>query len=473
MVEIGMDGYLIGMVTSGALMTAGGILLPITGIARILESKQLDDLEKFNKKIGLDKGMTFFSLSALVMFFISSKYDNKYTKGASDIIGGPMGGMNVLYLNDNLRGFIASKKAIQTKLIYMSRYIHALKTLSTLALKNEVLSTEFPQLKNINKELKKLAKKSNDVKQLLELLETETFKGEADFFSWYGRMSIAYRLLYSVKEKLLPFIMTGAQLDVYSSSATLVREFKDQHIAFCFPEYLTNQEYPQVILHDFWNPAIDPNKAIPNSLTIGGTEAQNIMVTGPNAGGKSTTMKGVVLNIILAQSLGIAATQSLSFTPFSTIMTYMNIPDDIAAGKSHFRAEAARAREILRGAQTATKGEFTFVIVDEVFNGTTFHEAQAATYALLEEIISNPYTSCVAVTHLPAIPVAAEKSGKFKIYKVTSSFKENGSILYSHKLHTGISQEPSIAFKILKEEGFNDRFLDKATDFLAEHKGKL
>ncbi len=474
LVEVGSTGYLLTNLGMSALLVTGAVVLPITGVSRLIDEKSATTqwLEKFNSKEGFGKGMAFLSMTAFILSKFSIQSDNKYSKSASDIIGAPMSGMNVFYVADSLKGFIATKNALQTKLIYVARYIKALRHLSLLAQKNPTLSAYFPELKNLNKNLKLLSKKSKDIEKLLSLLETSTFKGDSGFFSWYGRTAVAYQLLCSTKDLLLPFVMTGAQLDVYTSSSKLIREFKDKNITFCFPTYL-HAEQPTVAIEDFWNPAINIHKAVPNSLEIGTHNLpHNVMVTGPNAGGKSTTMKGLVINIILGQSLGIAPAKSFSFTPFSTIMTYMNIPDDIVAGKSHFRAEASRAKNLLSAAQSSDKNHFTFIILDEVFNGTTFDEAQAATYALLEEIVENPYTTCIAVTHLPHIPAMAERSGKFGVYRVTSSMTPEGTVHYSHKLQNGISKEPSIAFKILKQEGFDDKFLNKASDFLQAHKGK-
>jgi len=471
-VEIANTGYLVGIIGSNLMLATGGIVLPALGIARLINEKSSvsERLEAFNEKHLLDKKLELFSISALALSFFATKYTNKYTKSASEIIGAPMSGMNVLTVGDTMKGLVSLKNCIQTKLMYLARYMNALKNLSALAQKNPILSKYFPELKDLNKQLKLLEKKFKDIAQLLHILKTDTFKGEPSFFSWYGRMYVGYQLFSSNKDLFLPYMMTGAQLDTYISTSKLMREFKDRDITFCFPSYL-DTELPTLEIQDFWNPAIDPKRAISNSLVIGHDDhPHNVMVTGPNAGGKSTTMKGLVLNIILAQSLGIAAAKSFSLTPFSTIMTYMNIPDDIMAGKSHFRAEASRAKNLLTAAQSSTDNHFTFIILDEVFNGTTFDEAQAATYALLEAIIENQYTTCIAVTHLPHIPSMAEKSGKFGLYKVTSSINCEGLIHYSHKLKSGISREPSIAFKILKQEGFDDKFLTRASEFLHTHR---
>lgn len=472
LVEIAATGELIGRVGSGIMLTTGALILPVLGVARMIDHPITNKIENFDAEHGFSKALGFGSLTAFVLAKIASNYKNAYTESASNIIGAPMSGMNVLYLPDSLRGFITMKRSIQIKLMYLSRYINALQRLSHLAEENSVLSINFPELKNLNENITILKKNHQDIEQLLSILDTKTFKGEPDFFSWYGRMYVAYQLFSSKKDLFLPLIMTGAQLDVFISSSRLIREFKNHNVSFCFPEYL-DSEFPSIEIQNFWNPAIDHHRAIPNSLTMGDYNLpHNVMVTGPNAGGKSTTMKGLVMNIILAQSLGIAPSEKMRFTPFNTIMTYMNIPDDIVSGKSHFRAEASRAYNLLKASQSSQKNHFTFIILDEVFNGTTFHEAQAATFALLESIIENPYTTCIAVTHLPHIPTAAEKSGKFGIYKVTSSITTEGLIHYSHKLQSGISKEPSIAFKILKQEGFDDKFLNKASNFLQTHKEK-
>ena len=70
----------------------------------------------------------------------------------------------------------------------------------------------------------------------------------------------------------------------------------------------------------------------------------NFLITGPNAGGKSTLIKSLTLCILLSQTLCISPAENLILTPFKLVNTYLNIPD--CKGKeSLFEAEMHRARD--------------------------------------------------------------------------------------------------------------------------------
>ena len=94
-----------------------------------------------------------------------------------------------------------------------------------------------------------------------------------------------------------------------------------------------------------WNPFIPRKKAVANSIIMDSQEnRRNVILTGPNAGGKSTFITGITLNVLLAQTLSITTAQSVILTPFNKINTYINLADNIAEGKSLFLCEADRAQ---------------------------------------------------------------------------------------------------------------------------------
>ncbi len=393
------------------------------------------------------------------------------------IVLGITTGYPALFFPDYFRYVVNFRKCIQTKLMHTARYIDALREISKITRSNEMLAQQFPALANLEEELDDLCQKSPDFGQFVGLLKTKTFKGkEASFFSWYGRVNVAYQLLHGVKNNLIHPMMVVGELDAFLSCTRLVKELESKNDPICFATYLKDSDQPSVTITDFWNPSVIGRKAVTNSLIIGGKDnPKNIIVTGPNAGGKSTTMKGLLVNVVLAQTFGIATARSFVFTPFAKIITYLNITDDIAAGKSHFKAGACRARELIKTTQSVSEKEFSLTAVDEVFNGTTFYEGQAAAYALIEQLSTFPHNICVTITHFPQVPrLEFEYPHVFANYKVTVSFGPDGSMNYPYKIERGISEQ-NIALEILKIEGFNDTFLTKATEILAQNpetKGK-
>ena len=280
-------------------------------------------------------------------------------------------------------------------------------------------------------------------------------------------MYVSYKILTNMKHKFVPFMARSGELDAYLSCAKLIKNSENRRASFCFPNYVTNVTQPFVQGQDFWNPAIDPEKVVSSSLTIGHQARPNIIVTGPNAGGKSTVIKGLILNIIMSQSLGIAAARSFTFTPFNNIITYLNITDDIAAGNSHFKAGVLRAKDLIEAAEKQKGANFSFTAVDEVFNGTSHEEGQAAAYSLIEQLGSYRNNMCVTITHFPKVTFLEKDTNNFTNYRVTVQKDRQGRISYPYRLEKGIANQ-SIAIDILKQEGFSATFLNKAQQILNE-----
>jgi ABC-type multidrug transport system fused ATPase/permease subunit len=352
------------------------------------------------------------------------------------------------------------------KISLLAKYLSHLKEMANFVKEHPVLTDSMPAVKKFTQSIKNLKTKNDDFGKLIELLETSTFKGEYSWLSYFSRVLVAYKLMLEQKENFVPAMLAVGELDAQLTIAKLYKEFEKKPVKFCFPKYLTCDDSdgkPAIKATKFWNPFLDPKKAVPNSIEIGhkfGTP-QGVVITGPNAAGKSTITKAIILSVILGQSLGIAPANSLTFTPASKIMTYLNITDDIASGNSHFQAGVIRARELLEASKNLNPGEFGLFALDEAFNGTTFDEGQVAAFTLIKKLGQNRMGICVTNTHFPMISTLEEKTGLFKNYKVSVIDEPGKNIIYTFTLEEGISRQ-NVALKILKEEGFGDEFIDEA-----------
>jgi DNA mismatch repair protein MutS len=414
-------------------------------------------LQDFDNSIG-------YSILGLSLVAMKYFFTNKLTTSAMTTFGVTKIGWQLWYFPMYMKCMLTYRRCIQTKLIHVATYINSAKEILTIIEQNKKLSSLMPEIQGIESKIEELKTKSQDLQHLLDLLSKNTFKGKASFFSLVGRVFAAYRMMCEIKDQLVPMMVAIGELDTQMSIAKLYKEFETQSLPFCFPAYLEPEKElaPSINIEDFWYPVIDQEKAVTNSLSLGtrNGKSKNIIITGPNAGGKSTTIKALVCNLILAQSLGIAPSQELTFTPFERIVSYLNITDDIAAGNSHFKAGVMRARELIETTKLEPN-QFSFTTIDEVFNGTTFKEGQAAAYSLIKALGLNEANICTTCTHFPIISTLEKETGVFDNYKVSIFEDSTGKINYPYKLESGISDQ-IITFKILKEEGFGDEFLSEA-----------
>lgn len=339
---------------------------------------------------------------------------------------------------------------LQIRMTAVASYINALKKLAAIINTDPVLS-RFIDVFAFNNLFTEQSSLSSDAKKLLALLDHNTFAGEASVFSLSGRVLAAHRLMQKVKEELVPECAFGGQIDAYLSTAKVFKKHQDTLAQFCFPEYIEKSLIPLVKAEEFWNLFIDANSVVVNNLLIGSDNPNNIILTGPNTGGKSTVIKGLLINIFLAQTLGIAPAKSLQFTLFANLNCYLNITDDLTAGTSLFKAEVLRAKALINSVRNLNEGEFSFTIIDEVFSGTSPKEGEEAALMFAQELGAISNSICTIATHFPRLTDELSDA-HYKNYKVTVYKDAEDKWMRPYKLEEGKSLL-NIAMDLLREEG--------------------
>lgn len=304
------------------------------------------------------------------------------------------------------------------------------------------------------------------MKKLILLLHTKTFKGKPTFFALQGRVRVAYALIEEIKGELVPALIALAEIEAYLSCANLYLEHEGKENGYTFATYL-EQDTPYIKVDGMWNPFVGSKKSIANSIELGGNAPLNIILTGPNAGGKSTFSKGLTLNVLLAQTIGIVPAKALSFTPFAKINTYMNIADDTAGGNSLFKSEVMRVQELLKTITNLPKNQFSFSVMDEIFSGTSPREGEAAGYAVAKNIRLHKNSIAVIATHFPRLKKLEAESSDFKNYQVRVIKNSDGTLTYPFKLELGAADQ-NVAFDILKLEGLDGSIVADAYAALNE-----
>ena len=453
-----------------ACEAASTILLPAIAYFLITNNRtKAKTLTKFAQKhMGLSTLTAFFSGLGIFSWALKKSSKSKWTEGLNHTAVAANYGMLVYYAYDSLKGNAVLLKCLQKKLMAVAHYIRALSTFRDLFVSNPLLKEKLQAIKNIDLVLNDIPAQSPDFKELLENLQTDTFMGEPSLLSFAGRILATFKLMHEQKDHLSAAFMALAEVDAFMAIARLYNEQSTTTNGWCFAEFIENGQGPSVELEDFWNPFLDAEKAVANSLAFGAHgNPRTFIITGPNEGGKSTIMmKGVPLCIILAQSFGIAPAKKMRLTPFYKVITYLNITDDLAAGNSHFKAGVVRAQKLLEMANSLQDHHYGFISADEVFNGTTYREGQAAAYSLIEYLGKHPKILCTTATHFPLITSLEEKnSSLFKNYKVSIAYDKDGQLKYPFKIEPGISHQ-NIALDILRKEGFDHDFLSRAQDVL-------
>lgn len=340
---------------------------------------------------------------------------------------------------------------LQQRLIGVADLINCLKQIENIADQDSVIKDGLQYFDRIGLLFEHAKAEKTNLAALTNLLQTRTFKGDPSFFSLSGRVRAAYNLMDATKENLIGVMESIGEVDACLSIAKLYKEFENQRVNYAFVNYVENDK-PYIKLVDFWNPIVNPGVVVPNSLELGKDgDARNIILTGSNTGGKSTILKGVMLNILLAQTLGIAPATEATMTPFTNICTYLNIKDDTALGNSSFKAEVLRAQSIINTVGALQDGEFAFIVVDELFKGTSADKGQDAAYDVVKHLSQSDKSCFIMATHYPKLTTLSDEVATIKNCKIDVLKDDAGHLIRPFKLEDGISQN-NVAQDILKEE---------------------
>lgn len=215
---------------------------------------------------------------------------------------------------------------------------------------------------------------------------------------------------------------------------------------------------PYLCLNNFYHICLNSKTAIRNSIQFD-ENCRSLIITGPNAAGKSTLIKSILVNILLAQTICVGAYDNMTFTPFMYINSQINIPD-CKGTTSLFEAEMFRCKDILN--RISILPGLAFSVMDELFNSTNFIEGIAGSYAIMKKLTEYPNVLNMVTTHLIYLTKLRKHNKSIETYKMCATV-QNETITYSYKLQKGISNQ-YIALEILKQNNFDDSIIKTALE---------
>ena len=137
---------------------------------------------------------------------------------------------------------------------------------------------------------------------------------------------------------------------------------------------------------------------------------KHVVLTGSNASGKSTALKMLLLNVLLAQSWGVVCAKRMSWTPFTTIRGYLFTTDECGR-ESLFQAQIRRIEEFIEETADLPPSQHSLLVVDEILNSTNPIEAMLLSYQYARNIGTRLSGRCrmVMTTHYPVLTTLAKQ----------------------------------------------------------------
>ena len=222
--------------------------------------------------------------------------------------------------------------------------------------------------------------------------------GYTNYFGFILNLLFLWNLRYAVKvEALMKELKPQLPLwvEAFAEFEALISFgiYRFKNPKFTEPKAITG--YQKLETTSLYHPLIDKENSVGNSFEIGNTENVAI-ITGANMTGKSTFLRTVGANLVLAMNGLPVDAESFSFQPMK-LFTSMRTSDSLNDGSSYFHAEIFRLKEIMSDLENKTP---LFIILDEILKGTNSADKLTGSKLFLEKIISlkTPF-SCLIATH--------------------------------------------------------------------------
>ena len=315
----------------------------------------------------------------------------------------------------HIRGFIHSESSTgQTVYIEPEQ---------TLELNNELVSLSFAEKREIEKLLKELTKRIGQSSSELKLaLETLSYID-----------SIFARAKYSVE-------IIGSFPEIDSS-----KDF-----------YLSDARHPILLKRN------GKAKTVPLDVTI--KDQKIILITGPNAGGKTVVLKTIGLLASMVNSgIHIPASPDSNFPLFTNVLLDIGDTQSIEDDLSTFSSHLSNIKNILDDAD-----EKSLVLFDEIGTGTDPAEGSALAVAILLQL-RDKKSIVFATTHHGSLKLVAHDLDGFENSAMEFDSK---NLMPTYKFNQGVPGS-SYAFEVAKRIGFDDNFLSLAEQYLDKDKHTL
>jgi hypothetical protein len=239
-------------------------------------------------------------------------------------------------------------------------------------------------------------------------------------------------------EKLNDWLNVLSETDALISLAN----FTNNHPTFVFPE-IQEGEF-SILSKNLGHPLLRENKRVCNDFEVSGW-SKVLIVTGANMAGKSTFLRTVGVNLILARTGAPVCAEKMVFTPIE-IYTNMRTTDSLLKDESYFFAELKRIKGVLDWLQ---KGEHIFVILDEMLKGTNSVDKLNGSRELLRKLVQYKSVSLIATHDLKLSEMETEFPQKVfnKCFEIRI---ENDELVFDYKLSDGVTKTMNATFLMRK-----------------------
>jgi hypothetical protein len=287
-------------------------------------------------------------------------------------------------------------------------------------LKSKYISRAAPSSHSI-KTLKKILDKTDIRLNPLVFIPLNVF-----FFWDLQQVLILEKWKEKNKEHIGEWFQSLAEIESLSSLANL----SFNHPDWTFPNLI--KEHGIVVAESLGHPLIPKEKLVTNSFSTKASGGLNL-ITGSNMAGKSTFLRSVGVNIVLAMMGSAVCAEAFTVSNMKVISS-MRVNDNLEENTSTFYAELKKLKEVI---EAVNRNEKVFLLLDEILRGTNSADRHTGSKALIKQLILHHAVGLIATHDLVLAKLADEFPDKLHNYHFDVQVAED-ELYFDYKLKRGV-----------------------------------
>jgi hypothetical protein len=347
-----------------------------------------------------------------------------------------------LWLRDRVRRVVAP----------LERRAHDLAVFHGVLARLEREEFSSPRLAELRAALRTTAKPPSErIEQLLALIELLDSKRNLYFapfaalFLWTTQIAFALEAWRAATgPSIRGWLAAVAQFEALGALATYAAENPEDP----FPEVVEGG--PLYDGEGLGHPLLPKPVCVCNDVRLGGDAPALLIVSGSNMSGKSTLLRTVGVNAVLALAGAPVRARRLRVSPL-TVGATLRIQDSLQAGKSRFFAEVLRVRQLV-GLARGTRP--LLFLLDELFAGTNSHDRRQGAEAVVRTLVEVGAVGLITTHDLALTHIAERLDGRAANVHFEDHFEEGGGVTFDYRMRPGVVQR-SNALALMRSVGLD------------------
>lgn len=243
-----------------------------------------------------------------------------------------------------------------------------------------------------------------------------------------------------------PWFHALGEVEALAALATLAFDHPD----WPFPVFV---DEPRIVARSLGHPLLTDASRVANDVTVG-PPGTFLLVTGSNMSGKSTLLRTLGINAVLARAGAPVCAAELRLPPSLVLVTSLRVQDSLGEGVSFFMAELRRLATVIEAADAGSGDTVVLYLLDEILRGTNTHERQIIVGKVITHLLKRRAIGAVT-THDLSLVDAEGLTGAYRAVHFTEDFEEGpaGPVMrFDYQMRPGLATTTN-ALKLLQVIG--------------------